>query len=129
MSVFTIEQASRLYRIPVIDWERPSTGLLIASGSGLMMSVMDTVPELRWCIDFDGLPKTHQLDSFLTLAGRIASPIGMWFTITDPARIRNLVEREDVDVLVYGGNVRFGTRREANTLGDFVAGLRHNTGR
>lgn len=119
--MFTVEQASRLYRVPTIDYGRPeATGLLIASGCGLMMSVMDAVSGLRWCVDFDALKPDASLDSFLTVAAPGLSVIGMcgWFTITKPETIRSVTSREDV--IVYGGNVRFGARREATSLRDFV---------
>lgn len=120
---FSVAQASSLYRVPVIDYERiDASGLLVASGSGIMMAVMDAAPSMRWCVDFDSLPVDSNLSSFLLLAERVADPIGIcgWFTITHPDRVRELLLGLSVPPVVYGGNVRFGTLREATTLAEFI---------
>lgn len=37
----------------LIDYNRDGNGLLISSGAGIMMAIMDAVPNIRWCIDID----------------------------------------------------------------------------
>jgi len=56
---FTVEQASCLYKIELVDfgWERDADWLLLGAGSGLMVSVMDQETRHRYCIDTDVLPK------------------------------------------------------------------------
>jgi hypothetical protein len=61
-------------------------GLLLASGSGTMMAVMDLCPRLRWCFDID-VNQGARLGGLLTWASRLCSPICIagWFSITSPA--------------------------------------------
>jgi hypothetical protein len=81
-----IRQVARGYRIDLIDYERPSSGLLVTSGSGILLAVMDVCPVYRWCFDQDELDAGVDLAGFLTWADRFCSPVGMagWFNVTDP---------------------------------------------
>ena len=44
------------YRVDLIDYGRDTGGLLISSGCGTMMAVMDHAPALRFCLDIDAQP-------------------------------------------------------------------------
>lgn len=124
--MFTLEQASRLYGVPLIDYERPTArGLLVSSGSGIMMSVMDKVPSLRWCVDVDGLGRRARLADFLVIADAVVERIAVcgWFSITDPAPLRNAVAALPRAPLVYVGHIELGAGRQMATLGEFIDAL------
>lgn len=72
----------------MIDYGRGS-GLLLASGSGTMMAVMDLCPQLRWCMDID-VNRQARLGGLLAWATRFCSPICIagWFSITSPAGLK-----------------------------------------
>jgi hypothetical protein len=89
-------QLSKLYKIDPIDYESDEMGvsrlrgdwLLVASGSGIMMAVMDMEPRFRWCIDIDGIkdPRARLADWLIGMeywTGRICA-VGGW-ALSDPA--------------------------------------------
>lgn len=120
--MFTVAQAARLYGIDLIDYERPSRGLLVSSGAGIMMGVMDEARTLRWCVDVDSLKPTARLDQFLVMAERLCDPVAIcgWFSITDPRPLRAAIAGMTQPPICYGGNVRFGVGRESDTLRSFL---------
>jgi len=62
---FTVEQAGRFYRIECIDYgKRAGEWLLVGAGTGLMMSVMDQEPRLRYCLDTDIIIRTPAWSHF-----------------------------------------------------------------
>ncbi len=119
----TLEEVARLYAIPLIDYERPSNGLLLSSGCGLMMSVMDAVPELRYCVDV-GPMKSPRLKDFLLFARRMVSPIGVvaWFSVTSPSKILDACEGLE-DVVLYLGHVETSHPGQVPSLADFVRAM------
>lgn len=121
--MFTLEQASRLYGVPLIDYERPTArGLLVSSGSGIMMSVMDKVPTLRWCVDVDLLGPGARLADFLVMADALVERIAVcgWFSLTDPTPLRAAVRALGRTPLVYAGHIELGAGRKVPTLGEFI---------
>jgi hypothetical protein len=68
------------------------SGLLIASGSGTMMAVMDLCPRLRWCLDID-VNRQARLGGLLAWASRLCSPVCIagWFSITSPAGLEDAI--------------------------------------
>src|SRR3954469_7906895 len=46
--------------IELIDFGRQARGLLVAAGTGLMLSLMDQIPRLRWCVDADTFTARQQ---------------------------------------------------------------------
>lgn len=124
--MFTIEQVSRLYNVAVIDYGRPTArGLLVSSGCGIMMSVMDTVPSMRWCLDIDTLGPTARLADFLVMADALVDRIGVcgWFSLTDPAPLRAAVAALPRAPVVYAGHIELGAGREVHSLGEFIDAL------
>lgn len=126
--MFTVDQAARLYAVPIIDYERPSRGMLVSSGAGLMMSVMDEAPALRWCVDIDRMPSQERLTDFLLMCERICSPLAVcgWFSLTSPEPLRRAMSSlaNPERCYSYGGNVRFGVGDEVESLGAFLNRLR-----
>ncbi len=114
-----IEDASRLSGIDgLIDYgSARGRALLIASGSGIMMSVMDAESSFRWCVDSDVCG--GNIVDFAILAARHVSYIGLagWFSITDPAAFREIMSCElKCPTIAYGGNVLLGVA----TLREFL---------
>jgi hypothetical protein len=117
--------------IETIEFPRTSRGLLVAAGTGLMLSLMDQVPKLRWCVDADGfgdrqrdaLPAWLQcmqnVTSFIVVAG--------WYCSTNPEPLARAVRPlRDSRLRVYvqcrgvGGDA-FAGHRTANTLDELIA--------
>lgn len=93
--------ASRFYRVPLVDfgtegwWVWPERrGVLIGSGCGLMVSVMDQVP-FRWCVDTDDLRHSRgaNLQGFLHMAQSLTGFVAVcgWFSYSDPEPLRAAV--------------------------------------
>lgn len=120
---FTIEQAARLYHVPLIDYgAQRGEGVLLSSGAGLMTAVMDQCHELRWCADMDRSPDARLLD-FCMMTSRRASIIALagWFSHHSPARFLEALEAVgeiSCRVIAYGAGV-FGEK----TLADFLKRL------
>lgn len=97
--------------------------MLLSSGSGIMMAVMDVAPEFRWCADVD--ERGHPLD-FAILINRDVVALGVlgWFSISNPDQFQKIAAATlACQVIAYGGNVSLGcvSLREfidaANNLG------------
>lgn len=75
----------------LVDYGR-GTGLLLASGSGTMMAIMDLCPQFRWCLDID-VNQRARLGGLLAWASRLCSPICIagWFSITSPAGLQTAI--------------------------------------
>jgi hypothetical protein len=80
---YKVHILSRLYRVAIFDYG-VSRGdwLLVSSGSGIMMAVMDAEPRFRWCVDLDGLPSSANIREWLSglsqVVGKIAVVGGWW---------------------------------------------------
>lgn len=120
-----LEEAAALCGVHLVDYgkhrgsygDRRGGALLIASGSGLMMSIMDAEPEFRWCCDID--VGGNAVD-FAILASRTVGLIGLagWFSFHDPEPFREILRLPlACHVIAYGGNVALG----CETLQDFLA--------
>jgi hypothetical protein len=83
--------AARIAGVPIIDYGRTdSSGVLIAAGTGLMLSLMDAGPCLRWCVDYDAVGLGDRAkEHFLRLIdGGDLLVITGWWTVTSPKAIR-----------------------------------------
>ena len=77
----------RAYGLPELyDYERESSGLLIAVGSGLMLATMDAVPSLRYCTDIGGGIPLPRLADAAHWIGRLVPLVVVhaWFSISVP---------------------------------------------
>ena len=128
LPVLAVIQAARLYAVPLIDYEREDAyGVLVSSGCGIMMAVMDASPCLRWCVDADrlrGNPRARIAD-FLYCASLTADPVVVcgWFSYTDPTELTAAIWKMPIPPLVYGGAHRFGHGREARSLRELLSML------
>jgi hypothetical protein len=137
----TLEQASRLYHVPVTDYRTRDddggargNGLLVSSGAGMMMAAMDCCPSLRWCVDVDDLRgrPTARVTDFLLCAERVASPLAIcgWFSISNPdeivaaVRAMNVAASRRHRAIVYLGNLRLGLPGEVQSFQAFIANIK-----
>ena len=99
---------SQIFGIPVIDYRRSSAGLLVSSGGGIMLAVMDACDRFRYAIDMDQCRGREDrlcdwlraidlngLVDFIAFAG--------WFSISDPMSIANVLRLMRTEVLIYSG--------------------------
>jgi hypothetical protein len=111
------ELAAASSGIHLVDYgQHRGRSVLLGSGCGLMMAVMDAVPEFRWCADLDR--GGHAID-FAILVARDVRTIGLvgWFSISSPAAFRQVLsEPLPCRVIAYGGNIDLG----CETLREFL---------
>lgn len=118
--------------IELIEYpDRLERSVLIAAGTGLMLSLMDAVPRLRWCIDADGLsaPQREQLPAWLACIGNVVDLIVVagWYCSTNPeplARAVRSLNRKRVVVYVQCrgvGDDPFSELRTATSMAEVVA--------
>lgn len=102
-----VQAVSRYCDVPVIDYGRQSAGALVASGGGLMMSVMDTAPIYRWCVDLDVVPPTARWEDWLMLLRAFVEPLAIvgWFSITRPQRLATIVRRLRPEPALYAAGI------------------------
>jgi len=123
-----------IFRIPLTDYRRASYGLLIGSGSGTMMAVMDVCDRFRYAVDIDQCrhDRLHdwllavdrnELVDFIALAG--------WFSITEPKTIAAAMRHLKTPALVYSGagiaREHFGNVPFVDTLAAFCMMTRHGS--
>jgi hypothetical protein len=113
-----LEEAAALCGVHLVDYgEHRGGALLIASGAGVMMAIMDAEPGFRWCCDVD---VGGRAVDFAVLASRRVGLIGLagWFSLHDPAAFREILTLPlACHVIAYGGNVDLGCAK----LEDFLA--------
>lgn len=110
--------------------DRPERSLLVCAGTGLMLSLMDQLPRLRWCVDADAFNDRQReaLPSWLRCMGNVTELIVVagWYCSTSPdplARAVRSLDGERVAVYVQcrgvGGDP-FAGLRTADSLEDLV---------
>jgi hypothetical protein len=97
-----------IFDVPAADYGRSSRGVLIGSGAGVLMAVMDAAPCFRFAVDVDQCRgREDRLRAWLRaldrngLVDRIA--VCGWFSITDPKEIAGALAGLSAPVLVYAG--------------------------
>lgn len=102
-----VRMTSRYCRVPVLDYQRDSAGLLVSSGGGLMMAVMDTCPTFRWCVDLDPLAPACRWEDWLLLVRAFVRPLAVvgWFSITHPQRLARVVRRLRPPPALYAAGI------------------------
>jgi hypothetical protein len=122
-----------LFCVPVIDYHRASSGLLIGSGAGIMTAIMDATQRFRFAIDLDQCrDEQDRLCAWVQTLDRngLVDLIALagWFSISDPTAIAATLRGLSVPTVVYSGA---GLRREAfgnlpllDTLDGFLSRLR-----
>jgi hypothetical protein len=125
----SITLASAIFDIPLTDYHRESKGLLLGSGAGTLMAVMDATTRFRWALDIDqcrgredalsdwiATLDRNKLVDLIALAG--------WFSITSPAPIARALNNLRTPVIVYSGaglaREVFGELPLVDTLEEFL---------
>jgi hypothetical protein len=126
-----VDYLGRRYGIEVIEFpNRPDRSIAICAGTGLMLSLMDAVPRLRWCIDVDGLNREQlaAMTPWLTCIGNVTDLIVVagWYCSTNPLPLASAVrcvngDRARVYVQCRGvGGDPFADLRTANSLEQLI---------
>lgn len=97
-----------IFGISIFDYRRPSYGLLIGSGAGIMMSVMDCAPRFRYALDIDHFRgEEDRLRGWIRAVdkNKLVDLIALcgWFSITDPKCIAGALENLSAPVVIYSG--------------------------
>jgi len=122
-----VGQIGRMAGLDVCDYgRRDSSGVLVASGTGLMMGLMDAAPCLRWCLDLDTSKDDRAKEFFLRLIQTEAAPIVIagWWMISDPTPVRNALRAyQRVDHVLVHANVELSERVPSLDIDDLVSRL------
>jgi hypothetical protein len=99
-----------IFDVPLADYGVSSRGrgLLIGSGAGVLMAVMDVAPKFRFAVDLDQCRgREDRLRDFVrALDGNgLVDLIAVcgWFSISDPKEIAGALAGLSAPVLVYAG--------------------------
>jgi hypothetical protein len=129
-SGWTIAMAASFYGIPAVEYQRARQpfdgfrrGLLVGSGCGLMMALMDALP-FRWCVDADavrGADRDYRLAQFIAMAHALEfAALAGWFSLTCPRALREAFASLQPAPLVYSGDMRLGLPWEVDSLDSFI---------
>lgn len=97
-----------IFGIHPVDYRRESYGLLVGSGAGTMMAVMDVAPRFRFAIDVDQYRgREPRLCEWLAALDRngLVDLIAVcgWFSITSPSVLAGALDTLSAPVIVYSG--------------------------
>lgn len=110
----------RYFGVNLICWNRSSSGLLITSGSGLGLSLMDELDFLNFWVDIDNYrydPKDWE--ALVSWAININSSLvilGGWFTIDNDKIFRDIIHKNPKVYFYCGGR---------NNLANFIRGVKN----
>ena len=120
----------RKYGIEAFDYRRGKSAILVAAGTGLMLSIMDQCVPIRWCLDVDTLTveQKARLPSWLQCVGNVTQFVAVagWFSSTNPKPLAEAVSALRPSKVVcyvqfHGvGADPFLNLRTANTLAEFL---------
>jgi hypothetical protein len=116
---------AQYFGFDLIDYKRWGDGVLIASGCGIMMSIMDAVPRFGYCIDVDSFRNNQsRLPQFISALDKNCQfqiiGIAGWFSLDMPNALQQGQQRiSNAKCVTYsGGYAAFFN--EANTLKEFI---------
>lgn len=110
------------------DYKRAGDSLLIASGSGLMMALMDSVPRFRWCIDIDSHRDiAHRVPTFMSALDLNcqfkAIGVAGWFSVDTPHTLRQGITKVTrAHCIAYSGGMGVFPN-EQRTLREYIYAL------
>jgi hypothetical protein len=119
------------YRLDLHDYGgHRGAGLLVSSGAGSMMAIMDHAPSLRWCLDIDHLPREGRLAGLLACAAHLPEVLvafAGWFSITNPKplflAIQTVPRKARAQWHAYVPGLPFPVGNNHSTLEQFLAAL------
>lgn len=106
------------------DPSEPATrghGLLLTTGAGLMMSLMDQLPAISYAADLGGGRNIEGMGKFLEAASRLFSHVLVvaWFTASNPATWQDAYLSHLAGVEIgYWSNEELPIERRFNTVGE-----------
>jgi hypothetical protein len=117
---------------PFWDYERAGGGLLLANGTGVMLSAMDAIPELGYCADLTGLRAGPDLDrwlQFILWADRLCPLIAATLIcyIDDPDPLQQILAKVHAARLAAYGNRLLHPSQQRARWREFVALARGDT--
>jgi hypothetical protein len=120
-ATFDIGAAGRGYGVDVVDYgDHRGGGLLIHNGTGLALAVMDSVPELRWVVDWSGLvlPVPGRMRWFLDCASQMSTltVAALVFFGDDPAAAREALHHVTGPLVWIGSHELVPSGRAARAL-------------
>jgi hypothetical protein len=116
---------AKYFGFDLIDYERQGDSILIASGAGVMMTIMDVVPRFKYCVDIDSYRhinnRVPQLINALDLNCNLAViGIAGWFTIDTPLVLQEGINKiKKAKCVSYSGNYKVFPN-ESHTLEMFI---------
>jgi hypothetical protein len=110
-----LAEFSRAYYVPLIDYAPPAgvargDWLLIGSGCGVMMGVMDQVPRIRWCVDLDDVKDKSRFARWMGWAENFVGLVAIagWFSLSDPTPLREGIAQLKRRPAIYTPFVELG---------------------
>ena len=94
----------------LIDYKRQGDSVLIASGAGIMMAIMDSVPRFKYSIDIDSFrhlnDRVPEFMCALDLNCNIeVLGIAGWFTVDKPTALQQGINKiKRTKIVSYSGN-------------------------
>ena len=126
-----LAEFSGQYYVPLADYgAHRGDWLLLSSGCGIMMAVMDADQRFRWCVDVDGLKDRSRFARWAGWSQRLVAGVAVvgWFSITDPSLLRQAVAAMDQMPLAYTPGVELGAKH-CGSLEEFLQQLQDFSGR
>ena len=118
-------EIAKYFGFDLIDYDRQGDSLLISSGAGVMMAIMDAVPRFKYCIDIDSYRhitnRVPQLISALDLNCNLGIiGIAGWFSIDEPKALQEGINKiKRTKCISYSGNYKV-FNNESPTLEIFI---------
>lgn len=116
---------AQYFGFDLIDYKRLGDGVLIASGCGIMMSIMDAVPRYRYCIDVDSFRQIQsRLPQMLSALDKNCHlkiiGIAGWFSLDKPDALQQSQQRiTNAQCVTYSGGYNAFTN-ETISLQEFI---------
>lgn len=109
----------------LFEYDRLADSILIASGSGLMMAIMDNCPSFKWCLEVDNFRNiSHRIPNLITAFDKNCQlniiAIAGWFSIDNPKFLvegqKKILEKKSV---CYSGGFNV-FQNECENLEQFI---------
>lgn len=116
---------AKYFGFDLIDYKRWGDGVLIASGCGIMMSIMDAVPRYQYCIDVDSFRENQsRLPQLLSALDKNCQfkliGIAGWFSLDQPTMLQQGQQRiTNTHCVTYSGGYK-AFINETSTLSEFI---------
>lgn len=108
---------SKVYKIPIIEYsDRKGECLIITAGSGMLMAMMDLIPDAKYAIELKDIENQENFNWFIHEATACLDVIciSAWLSISKPEKIQQIINafnagkiknNSSIYLVIYG-NVR-----------------------